>query len=367
LLCTPLLVASEWVTACDIVGRATIEHSEDKFEGVGRWSQRACTIDAQPCGSETFCTGRENSPMLTVSLKLEKKFTKIRGAFSERSTGDNPADDCLSGHQPHTRYGERVSEHGGITVFGTDNKILYPGCKCNGNCKFLKIDLNEEEVTETDVLILESHQSVTTETFQFDLSDVEVWTGSTSTATTNTVTTTTNTEFQALMAKVKALEAMGNDAKLEDLELLLTAVVSEFETEKEAAAQRESALRTRVSDLETEAETNGQALRDEFNAFKLETAANWDLLAARFQGASDLAARAGEGSVNDDDESRNTQSCSGAECIPSIGADGADIIVKAPGGMVQFQSANCAESADLCLLSQKVQTIVDAIYGMGSD
>lgn len=32
LLCTPLLVASEWVTACDIVGRATFENSEDKFE-----------------------------------------------------------------------------------------------------------------------------------------------------------------------------------------------------------------------------------------------------------------------------------------------------------------------------------------------
>ena len=205
-----------------------------------------------------------------------------------------------------------------------------------------------------------------TETFQFDLNQVEVWlVGSSSTTTTVTATTTTNTQIQALLTKVQALESMGHDAKIEDLEALLTEFVQNFEQAKQASATRESALQKRVAELETAASIS-QAKNEEFDAFKEKTESRFDELTSRFQTASDRVATAGEAS-DDDETGGDTQTCAGDECIPTIEADGGDIVLRAPGGKVQLQSDSCKTTADLCVLQKQVAAVLDAVYAMGSD
>jgi hypothetical protein len=298
----------------------------------------------------------------------------VRGVFAQSSNTANRADDCLSHQRPASRYGSRVDRHGGITVFGTDRKILYPGCGCGSNCKSWNVDIDEQEVPRTNTLVIESHQSVPDEKMRFDLNKIEVrLLSTTSTATTTTLTTTTNTQLQALVDAMQALEKLGHDAKIEDLTSAFTTFVAEYEAEKVASEAREASMLARLAALEaTVGDAANSVGAQEFAAFKQSTLNTLADLVSRFQAASDAAATAGDATDDGDDDATNSNpaACSDADggvCAPSIEADGQNLRINAPGGAVHFSSSECTLAADLCELHRKVENMISALYSMGSD
>jgi hypothetical protein len=138
-------------------------------------------------------------------------------------------------------------------------------------------------------LRIESHQSVETETFQFDFNNLEVLLAATSSTTTITTTTvTTNTHLDVLIAKMKEMEGLGHDLKIEELSKTLTTFVQDYEAEQMAAATARVSVLARLAALEATAkECASQA---ELDATATQLKAEVATLFQRLQSASDAAA-----------------------------------------------------------------------------
>jgi hypothetical protein len=114
-------------------------------------------------------------------LTLPFVFNGVRGTFIQ--DGNSEADDCYRTSAADS-WDEVTNGHGGISIFGTPDQILYPGCGWGRNVGRVTRAIEATDVPSTSRLRFQSHQSVDTEVVVFQLTGIQV-----RLATTNAPTT----------------------------------------------------------------------------------------------------------------------------------------------------------------------------------
>eukprot|EP00041_Stephanoeca_diplocostata_P039843 m.1637982 g.1637982 ORF g.1637982 m.1637982 type:complete len:344 (+) comp26535_c0_seq1:182-1213(+) len=326
LIAAAAVVEGGWVNVCDLSPNVTFtvtHQGPDTNNPTGTYISSNCYVRMHPC---TISSCQGDVPALLATITLSEAFTQVRGTFVEvGNTGSNSADDCnpAAGTTAHTIWGMSQSGHGGITVFGTPEHILYGGCAAGINFGTVGINIVPSTVRLGRELRIEAHQSVIGEIVVYRLSGLEVLVPST-TATTST--TTTDTDPVTTPTATSTTHTIGNH----------NLRVQQQQIDQD---DRIDHLSTRIGTLESQMMDMQQSL----NLARLST--------------PPLSTAAPSSSQCD--------GSGAAGCIPSVSANGQDVVVNAASGSVKVETSECGVS-DICQMSQDIETIKSVLARIGA-
>eukprot|EP00037_Helgoeca_nana_P032255 m.412922 g.412922 ORF g.412922 m.412922 type:complete len:729 (-) comp28986_c0_seq1:50-2236(-) len=151
------------------------------------FNKASCTIFVQPCTVSASCAN--TVPRVSIYLQLSQPFIAVGGTFIEIGNSVMPAGSTTPGATAHaddtcatsySSWNQRSSGHNGLSLFGTNSTVIYPGCIPGFNFKTFYYPINPLRVVpSTTTLRFESHQSVNTEGVVFKLGGLRVYKTST--------------------------------------------------------------------------------------------------------------------------------------------------------------------------------------------